>query len=407
MSRRGRSSDERRWLRVLSTLNEAQQRWYVADKALDLGWGGVSRLSAITGLSRTTITKAIAEVTSRRKLREGTPGFRVRQAGGGRRAVEETDPGLLRELQSILEETTAGDPMSLLKWTTKSTRALAAELTRRGHRASAPTVARCLHDLDYSLQSNRKTIEGSEHPNRDAQFRYINRQVQSYITSRDPVISVDTKKKELIGAFRNAGRTWRKKGQPEEVNVHDFPQQADGKAFTYGAYDVARDRAVVSVGISHDTAEFAVESVRRWWHADGASLYRRSTRLLICADSGGSNGSRLRAWKLHLHRLATEIAMPITVCHYPPGTSKWNKIEHRLFSFISLSWKGQPLRSYETMINLIRATRTKSGLSVKAILDQNEYQTGIKVSEAEFSAINIKRHRTRPNWNYTIEPGAA
>ena len=403
MPRRGLSADEKRWLKVLSTLNEAQQRWYVADKALDLGWGGISRLSTVTGLSRTTITKAIAEITGRRRLGAGT---RVRQAGGGRKAIKDIDAGLLRELQSILEETTAGDPMSLLKWTTKSTRGLAEELTRRGHPVSGRTVARRLHDLDYSLQSNRKTIEGSDHPQRDAQFRYINRQVKRHITSADPVISVDTKKKELIGAFRNTGRTWRKKGHPEEVNVHDFPQQADGKAFTYGAYDVARARAVVSVGISHDTAEFAVESIRRWWHTDGAPLYRTSTRLLICADGGGSNGSRLRPWKLHLQRLANEITLPITVCHYPPGTSKWNKIEHRLFSFMSLSWKGQPLRSYETMSNLIRATRTKSGLSVKATLDKNEYQTGVKVSKAEFTGINIKRHRTRPHWNYTIEPHA-
>ena len=406
MSRRGLSDDEKRWLRVLSTLNEAQQRWYVADRALDLGWGGISRLSALTGLSRTTITKATGEVTGRRPLRAGRVGLLVRQSGGGRKKVEETDPGLVRELRGILEETTAGDPTSLLKWTTKSTRGLAEELARRGHPVSWRTVARCLHDLDYSLQSNRKTIEGSDHPNRDAQFRYISRQVTRYIKSGDPVISVDTKKKELVGAFRNAGRTWRKKGHPEAVNVHDYPHLADGKAFTYGAYDVARDRAVVSVGISHDTAQFAVESVRRWWHADGAQLYRTSKRLLICADGGGSNGSRLRAWKLHLQGFANEIAIPITVCHYPPGTSKWNKIEHRLFSFISLSWKGQPLRSYETMINLIRATRTRSGLSVKAILDKNEYQTGVKVSKADFSDINIRFHATHPNWNYTIKPGA-
>ena len=404
MPRPGLSADEQRWLKVLRTLNEAQQRWYVADKALDLGWGGVSRLSEITGLSRTTITKAIGEVTGRRPLREGAVGFLVRQSGGGRKKVEATDPGLLRALQAILAETTAGDPMSLLKWTTKSTRGLADELARRGHPVSWRTLARCLHDLDYSLQSNRKTIEGSDHPNRDAQFRYINRQVSGHIKSGDPVISVDTKKKELVGNFRNAGRTWRKKGHPEAVNVHDFPHLAEGKAFTYGAYDVARDRAVVSVGISHDTAAFAVRSVRRWWQLDGAHLYRRSQRLLICADSGGSNGSRLRAWKLHLQRFANEIARPITVCHYPPGTSKWNNIEHRLFSFMSISWKGQPLRSYETMINLIRATRTRTGLSVKAMLDPHEYPTGVKVSKTEWSELNIRFHATHPNWNYTLTP---
>jgi hypothetical protein len=404
MSRPGFCEDERRWLRVLSTLNEAQQRWYVADKALDLGRGGISRLSAITAMSRTTITKAIAEVTGPTPLREGTPGFPVRQPGGGRRKVEEGDPALPRALRCILEETTAGDPMSPLKWTTKSTRAIAEELTRRGHPVSWRTVGRCLHDLDYSLQANVKTIDGSDHPDRDAQFRYINRQVKSCLKSGDPVISVDTKKKELVGAFRNAGRTWRKRGQPDEVNTHDFPQLAEGKAFPYGAYDVARDRAVVSVGISHDTAEFAVESVRRWWRVDGRKVYSQAGRLLICADSGGSNGSRLRAWKVHLQGLADEIAIPITVCHYPPGTSKWNKIEHRLFSFISMSWKGQPLRSYEAIVNLIRATQTRSGLSVKAVLDKNQYPTGVKVSKTEFSELNIEWHTTHPCWNYTIRP---
>jgi len=389
---------------MVAALNEAQQRWYVADKALDLGRGGISRLSAITGMSRTTITKAVAELTGRTRLREGTPGLPVRRPGGGRKSVEETDPALLRELRSILEETTAGDPMSLLKWTTKSTRGIAAELSRRGHPVDWKTVARCLHDLDYSLQANVKTIEGSDHPNRDAQFHYINRQVKGHVKSADPVISVDTKKKELIGAFRNAGRTWRKKGQPDRVNGHDYPHLADGKAFTYGAYDVARDRAVVTVGISHDTAEFAVESVRRWWEVDGSQAYPKAKRLLICADSGGSNGNRLRAWKLHLQKLADQIGIPITVCHYPPGTSKWNKIEHRLFSFISMSWKGQPLRSYETMINLIRATKTRSGLSVEAVLDKNQYPIGVKVSKAEFREINIEWHPTHPNWNYTINP---
>ena len=406
MSRPRLSEDEKRWLRLLSTLNEAQQRWYVADKALDLGRGGITRLSAITGMSRTTITKAVAEVTGPRPLREGTPGFRVRQPGGGRRKVEEADPALLGALRSILEETTAGDPMSLLKWTTKSTRAIAEELTRRGYPVTWRTVGRCLHDLDYSLQANVKTIEGSQHPDRDAQFRYINRQVKSYLESGDPIISVDTKKKERVGAFRNAGRTWRRKGEPDEVNVHDFPHLAKGKAIPYGAYDVARDRAVVSVGISHDTAEFAVESIRRWWRNDGRRVYPKAKRVLICADSGGSNGNRLRAWKVHLQRLADDTAFPITVCHYPPGTSKWNTIEHRLFSFISLSWKGQPLRSYEAIINLIRATRTRTGLSVKAVLDTNEYPLGVKVSNAQFRELNIDWHPTHPDWNYTIKPHA-
>jgi len=301
------------------------------------------------------------------------------------------DPALLRELGCILEETTAGDPMSLLKWTTKSTRAIAEELTRRGHPVTGRTVGRCLHDLGYSLQANVKTIEGPQHPDRDAQFRYINRQVKSHLKDGDPVISVDTKKKELVGAFRNAGRTWRKKGQPHKVNVHDFPSMAKGKAIPYGAYDVGRDRAVVSVGVSHDTAEFAVESIRRWWRVEGRRSYPRANRLLVCADSGGSNGNRLRVWKVRLQKLADDISIPITVCHYPPGTSKWNKVEHRLFSFISMSWKGEPLLSYETIINLIRATRTRSGLSVKAVLDTNQYPTGVKVGKAEFQGPALSR----------------
>jgi transposase len=407
MGRLRLSEEERRLLRLLLTFNEAQRRWYVADRALDLGRGGITRLSAVTGMSRTTITKAIAEVTGRRPLREGTPGFPIRRPGGGRRKVEEANPALLQELGCILEETTAGDPMNLLKWTTKSTRAIAEELTRRGHPVTWRTVGRCLHDLGYSLQANVKTIEGLQHPDRDAQFRYINRQVKSHLKSGDPVISVDTKKKELVGAFRNAGRTWRKKGQPHKVNVHDFPPMAEGKAIPYGAYDVARDRAVVSVGVSHDTAEFAVESIRRWWRVDGRRVYPRANRLLICADSGGSNGNRLRVWKVRLQRLADDISIPITVCHYPPGTSKWNKIEHRLFSFISMSWKGKPLLSYEAIINLIRATRTRSGLSVKAVLDTKQYPTGVKVGKAEFRGLNIERHRTHPNWNYTFKPRAA
>jgi Rhodopirellula transposase DDE domain len=404
MTRPGLSAEEERWLRVLSTLNEAQQRWYVADKALDMGRGGITRLSDVAGMSRTTITKAIAEVTGSAPLREGAPGFPVRRPGGGRRKIEEVDPALLRELEVILKETTAGDPMSLLRWTTKSTRGIADELTRRGHPITWHTVGRCLHDLGYSLQANVKTLEGKQHPARDAQFRYINRQVKNHLKTGDPVISVDAKKKELIGAFRNAGRTWRKQGQPEQVNGHDFPHLAEGKGLPYGAYDVAADRAVVSVGVSHDTAAFAVESIRRWWRLDGRRLYPLANRLLICADGGGSNGSRLRAWKFQIQKFADDISIPITVCHYAPGTSKWNKIEHRLFSFISMSWKGQPLRSYASMINLIRATRTRTGLSVKAVLDTNQYATGIKVSKEQFRDVNIERHRIHPDWNYTITP---
>jgi hypothetical protein len=401
-----RSPEESRWLRVLGTLNEFQARLFVADKALDQKRGGISRMSELTGMSRTTITKAVAELTSRRKL-ETTEEGRIRAAGAGRRKVEEADPQLKAGLARIVEQTTAGDPMSALLWTNQSTQAIAEELTRQGHPVSDKTVARCLSEMGYSLQLNRKTKEGPQHPNRDAQFRYINRQEALFGTSSDPVISVDTKKKELVGAFQNKGRTWRPQGQPYEVNVHDFPSQAQGKAIPYGAYDVMQNRAVVNVGTSHDTAEFAVESIRRWWRMDGRRRYRTARRLLICADAGGSNSSRGRAWKLNLQALADEIGIPITVCHYPPGTSKWNRVEHRLFSFISLTWKGQPLWNYETVVNLIGSTRTKTGLKVKAILDTNQYETGVEVSKEQMAKLQIRRHKTHPDWNYTLSPRLA
>ena len=258
--------------------------------------------------------------------------------------------------------------------------------------------------MGYSLQSNVKTREGKQHPDRDAQFHYLNRQVKTFLRAGDPVISVDTKKKELVGSFRNAGQTWRRKGKPHEVNVYDFPSQGKGKAIPYGAYDIALDRAVVNVGITHETGEFAVESIRRWWHLDGGKHYRRAARLLICADSGGGNGNRRRDWKVELQQLCDEIGMPITVCHYPPGTSKWNKIEHRLFSFISLNWRGKPLVNFETVVNLIGGTRTQSGLKVQAILDTNIYETGVEVTTEEFKELKIRRHKVHPNWNYTIAP---
>jgi hypothetical protein len=400
-----RSSEESRWLKMLSALNEFQARLFVADKALDRGRGGVSRMSELTGMSRTTITKAVAELTSRRKF-EPPGGGGIRKSGAGRRKVEQEDQLLRKELKRIVEESTAGDPMSALRWTNKSTQSIAEELTRRGHPVSDKTVARCLREMDYTLQLNRKQKEGPQHPNRDAQFRYINRQEALFGASGDPVISVDTKKKELVGAFRNPGRTWRPKGRPEQVKVHDFPSQAEGRAIPYGTYDVAQNRAVVNVGISHDTAEFAVESIRRWWKMEGRRRYGRAGRVLICADGGGSNSSRGRAWKIYLQGLADEMRMPITVCHYPPGTSKWNRVEHRLFSFISLTWKGQPLWSYESVINLIGATRTRSGLKVKAVLDTNEYETGVTISDEEMQQLWIRRHKTHPEWNYTISPRA-
>jgi transposase len=397
---------ERRWVKILATLNEAQARWFVADKALDLGRGGVSRLAQITGMSRMTITKAVHELRGRGKLEPAARG-RIRREGAGRKRTEESQPQVMRLIAAIVEESTAGDPMSLLRWTSKSTRTIAEELVRRGHPVAPMTVARCLHDLGYSLQANAKTKEGPQHAARDQQFRHINRVVKTYIRNDDPVISVDTKKKELVGEFRNPGRTWRPQGDPVDVHVHDFPHLGRGKAVPYGAYDIARNRAVVNVGISHDTAEFAVESIRRWWRLDGRRLYRHARRLLICADSGGSNGPRLRAWKLGLQILANEIAVPITVCHYPPGTSKWNKIEHRLFSFISLNWRGQPLVNYETVVNLIGATQTRTGLRVKAVLDTATYPKGLTVDDDVMNNVKLRRHRASPDWNYTIEPLSA
>ena len=394
---------QKAWLRVLGTLNEYQARLFVAGKALELGRGGVSVLSRLTGMSRVTITQGEKELSGRKRLRHAASG-RAREAGGGRKKVEEVDLGLLANLRSIVEETTAGDPMSPLKWTSKSTRTIAEELTRCGHPVSSVTVGRCLEEMGYTLQANVKTREGTNHPDRDAQFRYLNRQVKAFRRSDDPVISVDTKKKELVGAFKNAGRRWLPKGEAEEVSVHDFPHLGKGKAIPYGAYDIARDRAVVNVGVDHDTAEFAVESIRRWWNLDGKQHYVRGKRLLICADSGGSNGNRQRAWKLHLQSLSDEIGMAISVCHYPPGTSKWNKIEHRLFSFISLNWRGKPLLNFETIVNLIGGTRTRSGLKVQAILDTNPYPTGVEISDDEIDKLRIKRHAKLPAWNYTLSP---
>jgi hypothetical protein len=398
-----RTAGESRWLKVLGTLNEYQARLFVADKALDQGRGGITRLSELTGMSRTTITKAVAALNSGKKLRLAERG-RIREAGGGRKKVEDADPRLPAQLGKILEETSAGDPMSALRWTNKSTGAMAEELTRQGYPVSDKTVARCLREMGYSMQLNQKTREGPQHRNRDQQFRYINRQVESFRKSGDPVLSVDTKKKELVGAFKNGGRTWRPKGEPHRVNVHDFPSMGKGKAIPYGAYEIGEDRAVVNVGVTHDTAEFAVESIRRWWKLAGRKRKQAAKRILICADGGGSNSSRSRAWKLHLQGLADELGIAVTVCHYPPGTSKWNKIEHRLFSFISLTWKGQPLINYETVVNLIGATKTKSGLQVKALLDTNRYETGVKVTKSQMDSLCIHWHKTHPNWNYTFKP---
>jgi Rhodopirellula transposase DDE domain len=395
-----RSSDSL-LLRVLATLNEAQARWYVAREAIRLGYGGVQAMHALTGLSRPTILKGMRELRAGQEL--GT-GARVRQLGGGRKCLEVGDRELTAHLERIMDENTAGDPRSLLKWTHKSTARIAAELSGQGHPISDETVRRRLKELGYSLQANRKGHEGSSPATRDAQFQYLNAQVRQFLAQSAPVLSVDTKKKERVGEFKNPGRTWRPKGQPRVVNVHDFPTLGAGAAIPYGTYDLQRNRGFVNVGMTHDTAEFAVESLRRWWKLLGRRGYGQASGLLLCADGGGSNGSRNRAWKFHLQQLTDELGIPLTVGHYPPGTSKWNKIEHRLFSFISLNWQGQPLVSYETVVNLIGATRTKTGLRVKAILDPKVYPTGIKISDAAMAQLQLTPHEVHPQWNYTLRP---
>lgn len=388
-------------LKVLSTLNEAQSRWYVAEKAISLGRGGLKKMHELTGLSRPTILKGIKELESDRDLSRISEG-KIRRAGGGRRRLTNLDPTLTKDLTHIMDETTAGDPMSLLKWTGKSTHNIAEEMMKLGHPMSAMSVYRMLKERGYSLQANVQTKEGESHPDRDSQFRYINAQVRDFIKNREPVISVDAKKKENVGEFKNTGRTWRK--EKREVLMHDFIHLGVGKAIPYGTYDMQKNMGMVNVGITHDTSEFAVESIRRWWKLIGNKEYPQAKKILICADSGGSNGSRVKAWKLYLQKLSDEFNLTITVCHYPPGTSKWNKIEHRMFSFISMNWKGEPLISYETVVNMISATTTRSGLKIKAMLDKNKYEAGIKISDKEMEELKIQYHRLYPQWNYTIFP---
>lgn len=388
-------------MRVLGSLNESQARWYVAKEAIALGRGGRDAMHKVTGMSRPTINRGIKELQSRRALDTKE---RVRAAGGGRHKLEANDSSLAKALDAILDETTAGDPMSLLKWTGKTVERIADELVRQGHRISPRSVYDRLRTQHYSMQSNRKTKEGDSPEERDEQFRYINSLAKKFMAEKQPLISVDTKKKELVGDFKNSGKTWRPRGQPTEVNVHDFPDAGVGKAIPYGTYDVRLNEALVNVGTSHDTADFAVHSIRQWWNLLGKYHYEKPKRWLICADSGGSNSSRNRAWKCGLQELADRFDIEITVCHYPPGTSKWNKIEHRVFSYISINWRGRPLETFETVVNMIGSTTTKSGLKVKARLDEHEYQTGRKVTKEQMATVNLHRHSRLPNWNYTIKP---
>jgi transposase len=387
-----------------SYMDEKVLRLWAAVEAQSLGRGGISQVSEATSLSRTTIYVGISELKSEGvDVKSRLPG-RIRRAGGGRKKLKEKDPSLLNDLDELLEPVTRGDPETPLRWTCKSTTKLAEELTARGHPVSQRTVCDLLDQLGYSLQANRKTKEGSSHPDRDQQFMHISEKVKELQSISQPVISVDTKKKEIIGEFKNGGREWEKKGAPVEVNVYDFPDPVLGRAIPYGVYDITTNKGWVNVGIDHDTSEFAVESIRRWWREMGSLLYPNANQLLITADGGGSNGSRVRLWKLELQKLADELSMTINVCHFPPGTSKWNKIEHKMFSFISQNWRGRPLITREVVVNLIGNTKTKKGLEITAKLDINSYRTGIKVSDEELQKIDIEKDSFHGEWNYKIKP---
>ena len=381
--------------------DERVRRLMVAAEALAIGRGGQLAVARATGVSRTMIQRGIREV---RHPELQAPKGRVRRPGGGRKAMVVLDPTLRDDLERLVEPTSRGDPESPLRWTCKSVRKLAAELTAQGHQTSHRMVAELLHDLGYSLQANQKTLEGSDHPDRNAQFEYLNGAVQQQLWAGEPTISVDTKKRELIGPFKNGGRELRPKGEPEQVLTHDFIIRELGRVSPYGVYDLAQNEAWVSVGVDHDTAAFAVESIRRWWWSMGFAVYPKATRLLITADAGGSNGYRLRLWKLELQKLADETGLEIAVCHFPPGTSKWNKIEHRLFSAITQNWRGKPLVSHEVVVNLIGATTTETGLKVKSELDTNQYPAGRIVSDDELSTIHIRRDIFHGDWNYALLP---
>lgn len=393
----------RKFRLVAVELDERRRRQWAAVEAREIGWGGISLVARATGLSRPTIMVGLGELELSSKSRT-LAAARVRRQGGGRRTLAQSDPGLLEALERLIEPATRGDPMSALRWTCKSTAKLAEELTRQNHPVTDRTVAMLLKQNGYSLQANRKTREGLSHPDRNAQFEYINRQVSAFQRRRQPVISVDTKKKELVGEFKNPGEEWQPKGQPEKVNVHDFPDKKLGKAIPYGVYDLACNEGWVSVGIDHDTAEFACASIQRWWNEMGSARFPEARELLITADGGGSNSSRNRLWKKSLQRLADELQLKLNVSHFPPGTSKWNKIEHRLFCFITKNWRGRPLTTYEVVVNLIARTTTKTGLTVRAALDPRRYETGIEVSAEELARLQISPAKFHGDWNYSIKP---
>lgn len=393
----------KRYREMAPVLNEQSRRRFVALEAQALGRGGVSLMAQISGLARSTIYHGLSDIRDK----VSAPPGRIRKEGGGRKTKVSQDPSLLVDLKRMIEPVTRGDPMQPLLWTTRSLRNLVKELAKKGHEVCPTVVGGLLRGLGYRLQANSKTREGSKHIDRDAQFQYINTQAKAFLAANEPVISVDTKKKELVGNFKNNGREWRPKGTPELVNVHDFIDPKLSRAVPYGVYDINNNVGWVSVGTDHDTASFAVNAIRRWWRTMGKKRYPKAKRLMITADGGGSNGYRVRLWKVELQKLADELKLPITVSHFPPGTSKWNKVEHRLFAFITINWRGKPLRSYRTIVELIGATTTDAGLKVRAELDENKYPKGIKVSDPQMAAVNLARHSFHGDWNYTIVPRQA
>ena len=381
-------------------LNERTLRLFAAAEAKFLGRGGISLVARAIEVSHDRISRGIQDLESEKKLYPD----RVRRQGGGRKKQLELDPTLKEDIERLISPYTRGDPESPLRWTCKSVRKLAAELNRKGHSVSHSTVAMLLREMNYSLQANRKTTEGKQHPDRNAQFEYINKSVQAQQRRGQPVISVDTKKKELVGDFKNKGQEWHPQGNPEKVRVHDFIDKELGKVAPYGVYDLTKNNGWVSVGIDHDTAAFAVAAIRRWWRKMGRPAYSKASHLLITADSGGSNSSRSRLWKVELQKMANQTGLTITVCHFPPGTSKWNKIEHRMFSFITKNWRGKPLTDRATIVNLIGSTKTKEGLKIRCELDAKNYPKGIKVSDAQLEKVKLKKHKFHGDWNYTIHP---
>ena len=390
----------KRWKEMAPVLDEQSRRRWAATEAKALGRGGVSCVARVTGLARRTIYRGLDDIRCRHEAGAG----RVRQHGGGRKPKVVHDPTLLRDLKNLVDPVTRGDPMKPMLWTSRSLRKLSEELANKGHEVSHTVVGELLQKAGYSLQANRKTREGNQHMDRDAQFQYINGRASSFLKDGQPVVSVDTKKKELVGNFKNAGREWRPGDSPENVNVHDFIDPKLKRAVPYGVYDIHNNTGWVSVGTDHDTAAFAVNALRRWWRTMGKKRYANPKGLMVTADGGGSNGYRVRLWKIELQKLANELKFPITVCHLPPGTSKWNKIEHRLFSFITINWRGKPLRSYRTIVQLIAATTTAAGLTVRAELDENTYPKGLRVSDDQLATVNIFPHDFHGEWNYTIAP---